>query len=94
MNLIPDPEIALKYFKSLFLNIINKHAPFRKYKIKGCDNPWFSEKLSDLIHDRDLAWSMGKKSKNSSDWQNFRHLRNKCVSQIRKAKSEMKYVIV
>jgi len=58
VNLIPEPEITLEHFKSLFLDIINKHAPFRKYKIKGHDNPWFSEKLSDLIHDRDLAWSM------------------------------------
>ena len=68
--------------------IINKHAPFRKYKIKGRDNPWFSEQLSDLIHERDLAWATVKKSKNSSDWQHFTHLRNKCVSQIRKAKSD------
>ena len=68
--------------------IINKHAPFRKYKIKGRDNPWFSEQLSDLIHERDLAWATVKKSKNSSDWQHCRHLRNKYVSQIRKAKSD------
>ena len=68
--------------------IINKHAPFRKYKIKGRDNPWFSEQLSDLIHERDLAWATVKKSKNSSDWQHCRHLRNKYVSQILKAKSD------
>ncbi len=29
-----------------------------------------------------------KNSKNSSDWQHFRYLRNKCVTQIRKAKSD------
>ncbi len=40
VNLILEPEIVLQYFKSLFLDIINKHAPFRKYKIKGRDNPW------------------------------------------------------
>ncbi len=78
----------LQYFKLLCLDIVNKHAPFRKYKIKGHDNPWFSEKFSDLIHERDLAWSTAKKSKNSSNGQHFRHLRNKCVSQIRKAKSD------
>ena len=88
INLIPEPEIALQYFKSLLLDIINKHAPLRKHKIKGRDNPWFSEQLSELIHERDLAWATARKSKNKSDWQHFRYLRNKCVSQIRKAKAD------
>jgi len=67
VNLIPEPKIALQNVNFLFGNL----------RLKG--NPWFSEKLSD---DRDLAWSMAKKSKNSSDCQHVRHLRNKCVSQI------------
>lgn len=67
VNLIPEPEIELQSFNSLLLDIINKHAPHRKYKIKGHDNQWFSEQLSDLIHERDLAWTKVKKCKSSSD---------------------------
>ena len=63
------------------MDIINTHTPLRKHKLKGRDNPWFSEQLYDLIHERDLAWATVKKSKTS-------HLRNKCVSQIRNAKSD------
>ena len=45
--LMPDPDMVLSYFKSLFLDIINKHAPLRKYKVKGCVNPLFTDHLSE-----------------------------------------------
>lgn len=45
VSLIPDPEMVLRYFQLLFLDIINEHAPLRKYKVKGHDNPRFSELL-------------------------------------------------
>lgn len=45
----------------------------------------FSENMINKM--RDLAWATAKKSKNRSDWQHFRHLRSKRVSQIRKVKS-------
>ena len=85
---MPDSDMALSYFKSLFLDITNKHAPLRKYKVKGRVNPWFTDHLSDKIHERHLAWAIARKSKSQSDWIHFRHLRNKCMSLIRKAKSD------
>jgi hypothetical protein len=88
VGLMPDPDMALSYFKSLFLDITNKHAPLRKYKVKGRVNPWFTDHLSDKIHERNLAWATARKSKCQSDWIHFRHLRNKCMSLIRKAKSD------
>lgn len=86
--LIPDPEMALSYFKLLFLDVINRHAPLRKYRVKGRDNPWFSDQLSDIIHERNLAWATARKSKSYSDWIRFRCLRNRCISLILKAKSD------
>ena len=58
VNLIPEPELELQYFKSLFLDIINKHAPLRKYKIKGRNNPWFSEHATkQQMRREDYPWS-------------------------------------
>lgn len=39
ISLIPDIECAWKYFHEGLTTIINRHAPFKKYCIKGRDNP-------------------------------------------------------
>ena len=85
---MPDPDMALSFFKSLFLEITNKHAPLRKYKVKCRVNPWFTDHLSDKIHERNVAWATARKSKSQFDWIHLRFLRNKCMSLIRKAKSD------
>ncbi len=53
--LIPDVESAWIYFYDGFISIINRHAPFKKFCVKGRDNPWFSEALSALIRERDVT---------------------------------------
>ena len=85
---MPNPDMALSYFKSHFLDITNKHAPLRKYKVKGRVDPWFTDHLSDKIHESNLAGATARKSKSQYDWIHFRHLRNKCMSLIPKAKSD------
>ncbi|MGL4758755.1 MAG: hypothetical protein ACRCXZ_05440 [Patescibacteria group bacterium] len=74
--LIPDVESAWKYFYDGFISIINRYAPFKKFRVKCKDNPWFSEALFVLIHEWDVAWA---KSDSSSDWICFRQLRNICT---------------
>lgn len=61
---IPDVVDAWDYFKSTFLKICDKHAPLRRYRVSGKNNPWFSESVSNLIKQRNLAWSKAKKKKN------------------------------
>ncbi len=58
--LIPDVESAWIYFYDGFISIINRHAPFKKFSVKGRDNPWFSEALSALIRERDVAWAKAR----------------------------------
>lgn len=60
--LIPDVELAWSYFKDSFVGILNKHAPLRKFKVKGRNNPCFSDALSTLLHEWDLAWAKARKS--------------------------------
>ena len=38
-----DLELAWDYFKKTFLAIIDEHAPIRRYKGRGRDNPWFND---------------------------------------------------
>lgn len=87
IDLIPDVETAWTFFNEGFTQIINTHAPFRRYRVKGHDNPWFSTELAEIIHERNLAWAKARKTGSTSDWLAFRQLRNKCTF-IKTAKSE------
>jgi len=44
IGLIDGVEIAWKYFHDGFLQLINKHAPMRKFRVKGRDNHWFFDR--------------------------------------------------
>lgn len=37
-----DVDLAWNYFKTTFLALINKHAPLRRFRVGGKDNPWFN----------------------------------------------------
>lgn len=71
-----------------FTQILNRHALFRRYRVKGRDNPWFPPKLTEFIHARNVAWAKARATGYATDWTIFRQLRNKCSSLIKKAKSE------
>lgn len=88
ISLINEVELALKYFHDSLTKIINKHAPFRKFRVKGGNNPWFSPQLSSLLKERDVAWAKARQSKSQADWLTFRQLRNRFTSHVKKAKSE------
>lgn len=88
VSLVPDVQLAWTFFKDLFLSVVQKHAPLKRFRVKGRENPWFSDELSCLIRERDHAWAKARKSRSELDWIRFRYLRNKCTTQIRKAKSQ------
>ncbi len=63
VSIMPDVVDAWEYFKSIFLGICDKHAPLRRFRVSGRNNPWFNESVSNLIKQRNLAWSEAKKTK-------------------------------
>lgn len=65
--LIDDVEIALSFFQNGFLDILNRHAPIHKSRIKGRANPWFT-----VLHKRNVAWAKAKRSDAKNDWLLFR----------------------
>jgi hypothetical protein len=52
MELIPDVERTFSYFHNTFQDVCNRHAPFKKYRIKGRENPWFTKELTKIIRER------------------------------------------
>lgn len=52
---------------------------FKSYRVKGRINPWFTQDLSKLLHNHNMAWARARKTNLSADW---------LAVQIRKAKAD------
>lgn len=53
--LIPDVEIAWDFFYDNFSDSVNKHVPLECYRVKGWNNPWFNQHLSQLLLEHSLS---------------------------------------
>ena len=74
------------FFKLTFSQIINKHAPLKKTRIKDRFSPWFSRDLAVLIRQKNSLWRKARSSQSPANWLAFRQCRNKCTQAVRKAK--------
>ncbi|XDV11150.1 hypothetical protein PO909_000166, partial [Leuciscus waleckii] len=86
-QLIPSVEDAWNYFYTEFVEIIDKHAPWRSIKVKGLHLPWIKGDLIHLFKQRDKAWKKYRISNDSADWDAYKELRNKCKTITRNAKA-------
>lgn len=50
--LIPDAENVWEYFHNAFTANCKKHAPLKKCRIRGMNNPWFTEELAFTTRER------------------------------------------
>ena len=73
-------------WKCFFLPIANKHAPLRTMRVRARSSPWITSTLKRRIHDRDILKIKVSKSKNPSDWMQFKKKRNIVNKEIRLAK--------
>ena len=79
-------ELWLRW-KAFFLNILNKHAPITKIKIKGNMVPYITSEVKALIRTRDYLRAKANKTGSVYLRQAFNHIRNKVnvkLSELRK----------
>ena len=81
-----DPNEMWSQWKCLFLPIANKHAPLRTMRVRARSSPWITSTLKRRMHDRDILKIKASKSKNPSDWVQFKKQRNIVNKEIRLAK--------
>lgn len=84
---IPSVEDAWNYFYSEVLNIIDKHAPWKVIRVKGKHLPWITAELLNLFREKDRAWKKYHKTRNFSDHDCYKKLRNLCTTKTRNAKA-------
>ncbi len=67
---------AWSVFKSIFLQVANKHAPFVNMKVKEDSPPYFNENLRSMCVDRDHFMCKAHKNKKAEDFNRAKQLRN------------------
>lgn len=87
---VDDAELALKIFMNYFMNVVNRHAPLKKYTVKAKSAPWLDVTLKNLMVLRDEAKKTAVLSGSHDDMENYRKLRNE-VTKTNRAKKKSHY---
>ena len=83
-----DVNEAWSTWHSLFMAIINHHAPIKSKRIRGASLPWLDGDILKLMRQRDCASKLAKRSGSQDDWNAYKKLRNITTEKIRSRKSE------
>ena len=84
-----DIEDAWHSWKCLFTDIINKHAPLRKFRApKSPKIPWYNDQIESLKKLRDYYHQRATTGNLQNDWENYRKTRNQVTNMVRKSKKE------
>ena len=70
-----------------FINIWNKHVPWKIIKVKGRHLPWVDSHLISLFRQQDLASAKFRKTKDPLHWDVYRQLRNTSKNKTKNAKA-------
>ena len=77
-----------KTFTDNLLNIAEECIPTKNVTIRPCDLPWLNNNIRKLMRQRNRLYKRYKKQKTSALFDEFKQLRNKVTSNLRKAKQE------
>lgn len=81
-----DIDNKVTIFENIHKEIINKHAPFRTFRVTRPAAPWLTQEITDLMDDRDKYKNKFNLDKNPLTELLFKDLRNKVSHSIRQAK--------
>ena len=82
-----DPSEAIEQWYLLFNDVLDTHAPVKSRRVKRPRPPdWFSAEIGVTIKERNRMHKLASAHNNSSNWDAYRHARNKVVHMIRSAK--------
>ena len=88
LQLLDDSGDRWHFLKLIILEIIDKFAPLKKFRLKKFDNlPWIDKEAHYYIRKKDLLHHKAVNSKTERDsvfWTEFKAARNMCKSVLRK----------
>ena len=75
-------------WKNVFLDIVDKHAPSIKLKIRNKPSPWITPEIKTKIQERDFLKKKASKSNLPSDWTSYKKKKNSINKLIVKTKKK------
>ena len=81
-----DIDNKVTIFENIHRDIINKHAPFRTFRVTRPAAPWLTEEIKEMMDDRDKYKNKYNVDKKPETELLFKDLRNKVTHAIRKSK--------
>ena len=85
--LYDNPNVCWRVWRSLFLHVLDWHAPLRLMRLRGNSIPWISPDIKNLMRVRDSYKKKAVKNNSQIYWEKFKEIRNKVNSELTKAKT-------
>ena len=82
-----DANTMWTKWKTLFLTVLERHAPHKMRRVKHKQMPWMSAELKKLINEKHKMKARANKSSNPNDWEQFKKLRNLINNRLKEAKA-------
>ena len=83
-----DIDIYASNITNRISELADKHIPNKKVKIRQTDPSWLTNEAKKLMRKRKRLFKKFKRTKNITDYDNYKHFRNKTTTEIRKLKQQ------
>ena len=87
MDVFDDVDDQWSYWKTLFLDVIGKHAPIVKIRCRKHSDPWLTNETKQLMQSRNYYQNKFRKKRDPADWDHYLRLRNLVKKKINADKS-------
>ena len=87
-HITDDPNEMWAIWKTMFLDVLNGHAPISDITIKGNNLPYITKEVRQMIRQRDYLGKKANKTGSNILRQAFQQIRNKMTCTIRKLKAQ------
>ena len=85
VGLSNDPNDCWRVWKTLFVHVLDWHAPLKMVRLRGNTIPWVTSNIKKLMRSRDFYKKQATKHNSEIYWDNFKKLR---IFELAKAKRE------
>ena len=83
-----DPDHCWDFIESKINNLIGEMCPLKHRTIKDKGDPWITNEIIELLHDKERAWKTAMDTQNPDDVAEAKRLRNLSKAAIRRSKRD------
>ncbi len=87
-------DISWENFKGSCMEICNKHAPIKSYKVRDRVNPSVDSDIIIMMYKRDYVHRKAILLKDSELWAEYKKLRNKVAHEIKRQDTKMRFNVM